>query len=104
MPQFDVYANPNPETRDRFPYLLDVQDAFLDVLGTRVVVPLAPLTASARPIDRLNPVLDIEGVRFAASVPELAGVPKSMLGRPVTNVSPDREAIIAALDFLFTGI
>ncbi|MDQ7012010.1 MAG: CcdB family protein [Mariprofundaceae bacterium] len=104
MAQFDVYHNPNPDTRKRFPYLLDVQDDMLEVLATRVVVPLMPLTVSSKPMDRLNPVLDIEGRQFAASVPELAGVPKSMLGTPVANVATARDAIIAALDFLFTGI
>lgn len=104
MAQFDVYHNPNPDTRKRFPYLLDVQDEILEVLATRVVVPLMPLTASSRPMDRLNPVLDIAGEEFVASVPELAGVPKSMFGQPVANLATARDDIIAALDFLFTGI
>jgi len=40
MAQFDVYLNPNPDTRKPIPYLLDVQTDLLDTLATRVVVPL----------------------------------------------------------------
>ena len=40
MAQFDVYRNPNPATRARIPYLLDVQSDLLEPLATRVVVPL----------------------------------------------------------------
>ncbi len=104
MAQFDVYENPHPETQEQFPYLLDVQDEMLDMLSTRVVIPLMPLATSPRPMDKLNPVFDIEGARFTASVPELAGIPKSILGQPVKSLSGERNAVIAALDFLFTGI
>lgn len=38
--QFDVYENENPASRQRFPYLLDVQAELLDSLGTRVIIPL----------------------------------------------------------------
>jgi len=82
MARFDVHANPNPETRERFPYLLDVQDGMLEVLATRIVVPLMPLTSLSRPMDRLNPVFEIEGRQFAASVSEL-----------VVNVAADGNAL-----------
>jgi hypothetical protein len=35
MAQFDVYRNPNAATRERMPYLLDVQPDLLDALATR---------------------------------------------------------------------
>ncbi len=40
MAQFDVFENPNEETKQAIPFLLDVQAELLDVLSTRVVVPL----------------------------------------------------------------
>jgi len=39
MAHFDVYRNPNPATRARIPYLLDVPSDLLDPLVTRVVGP-----------------------------------------------------------------
>jgi len=40
MAQFDVHRNLDARSRNTFPYLLDVQTGLLDVLSTRVVVPL----------------------------------------------------------------
>ena len=62
MAQFDVYRNPNPATRARIPYLVDVQSELLAPLATRVVVPLCkPVVLKGRLAERLNPVFQIEG-------------------------------------------
>jgi toxin CcdB len=45
MSQFTVHKNKNPKSKSAFPYLLDVQSDLLADLQTRVVVPLAKLTA-----------------------------------------------------------
>ena len=58
MAQFDVYENSNPETRDIFPYLLDVQADILSDLPTRVVVPLVTASVLSKPIPTLNPRLE----------------------------------------------
>ena len=104
MAQFDVYPNRDEESKRRFPYLLDVQDDMLDILSTRVVIPLMPVNSEAMSMEKLNPVLSIDGQQYLASVPELAGVRKSILAQPVANLSENRDEIIAALDVLFTGV
>ena len=105
MAQFDVYRNPNPATRARIPYLLDVQSDLLDTLATRVVVPLyKPEALRGKAAERLNPVFEIEGRKVTTHTPELAGVPRKNLGEPLDNLSSERNAIIAALDLVFTGI
>ena len=43
MSQFDVYENPQAETHQVIPYLLDVQADLLGSLATCVVVPLSGL-------------------------------------------------------------
>ena len=50
MAQFDVYRNSSLDTRERIPYLLDIQHDLLSGLATRVVV---PLVIGAKPIDSL---------------------------------------------------
>ena len=40
MARFDVYANPDAAERKHTPYLLDVQNDYIDALATRVVIPL----------------------------------------------------------------
>ena len=104
MAQFTVCRNPNPETRSAVPFLLDVQSDLLSDLETRVVVPLSPITAIKGSILRsLMPVFEIEGERFVMLTPQIAGIPKSELGTPVTRVERYRSEIIAAIDFLVTG-
>jgi toxin CcdB len=105
MAQFDVYRNPNPATRSRVPYLLDVQAELLASLATRIVVPLArPDAVGGKPAERLNPQFELEGRRLVMLTPELAGVPRRALGERVANLAPERGAIIAALDLALTGI
>ena len=105
MAQFDVYRNASPATRARVPCLLDVQSDLLDVLATRVVVPLCkPEVLKGKPAERLNPVFEIEGRRMVLLTPELAGVSRKALGERIANLADRRDAIIAALDLVITGI
>jgi toxin CcdB len=104
MAQFDVHHNLDARSRKTFPYLLDVQTGLLDVLATRVVVPLALASATGKPAERLNPVFVIEEQEVVMSTPELAGIPARALGEIVTSLAGRRTDIIAALDFLLTGV
>lgn len=104
MAQFDVYLNPNADTRDAIPFLLDIQADLLDMLSTRIVVPLVVAEEMALPAKHLNPQFKIKGVAVVMSTAELAGVPNRALGDKVTSLKNKRDEIIAALDLLFTGI
>ncbi len=104
MAQFDVYLNPNTETNHNIPYLVDVQADLLDVLATRIVIPLHTMTSMPKPARHLNPILEISDERFVLSTAELAGIPTAMLGTPIDNLKTYREDVIAALDFVCTGI
>ncbi len=105
MAQFDVYRNPNPATRSRIPFLLDVQVQLLDSLATRIVVPLCKAdTIGGKPAERLNPQFEVEGRKVVMVTQELAGIPRKALGELAGNLTGERAQIIAALDFAFTGI
>lgn len=104
MAQFDVYLNPNPRTRKSVPYLLDVQNNLLDVLSTRVVVPLKPVSKNVTPARHLNPSFEIKGKKFYMSTAELVGVPRSVIGNQVCSLAHKRFDIVNAIDFLVTGI
>ena len=103
MAQFDVFVNPNEETNQAIPYLLDVQADLLDTLATRVVVPLIAPSAMGKAIKHLNPGFTIRNAIVFMSTAELAGVPVRILGERVDSLKDRRSEIIAALDFLFTG-
>ena len=103
MAQFDVYSNPNPETKRAIPYLLDVQADMFDNLATRVVVPLVTVSAMGKAARHLNPQFKIKRTIVVMSTAELAGVNLNVLGDTVCSLKDQRSDIIAALDFLFTG-
>jgi len=52
----------------------------------------------------LNPVCTVDGKPYVLITPQLAGIAAKELGSPIADLSGDRQAIIAALDLLFTGI
>lgn len=105
MPQFTVYQNKNLQTRSAVPFLLDIQNDLFADLETRVVIPLCPVSSiQGRALKALMPVLEINGERFAMMTPQMAGIPRGELGAPVAQVERQRFEIIAAVDFLLTGI
>jgi toxin CcdB len=105
MAQFTVHQNKNPHTRSSIPFLLDIQNDLLRDLETRVVVPLRPASAlKGKVLRTLTPLLQIDGEPFLMMTPQLAGIPRSELGARVSEVPQYRAEIIAALDFLLTGV
>ncbi len=103
MARFDLYANPDDETRKLAPYLLDVQSTHVGILPTRIVIPLRParhLDFSGKPSDLL-PVFEINGDECFLDTPGMSAVPLSALGRCIGSLSDRREAVLAALDRIF---
>lgn len=103
MKQFDVVANPFPRSRERQPFLATLQsDLLTRELDTTVVAPLEAAAAGTF-ADRLNPTVDIGGQPYVLITQELVTVRKSVLGATHASIAGERDAIIAALDLLFTG-
>lgn len=104
MAHLDVFANPDVETAAAIPYLLDIQSNLFDDLPTRVVIPLAyPEAIETLPILRLNPKVSVDETALVALTQDMAALPRRLLKSPVANLSSQREEILAAIDFLFTG-
>jgi toxin CcdB len=105
MTQFAVHKNKNPRTRGAYPYLLDIQSDLLRDLQTRMAAPLAKAPAlTKKPIKDLTPLVEIDGQKFVVLIPQMAGVSRTDLGAVVGSLSDHREEIVAAVDFLITGI
>jgi toxin CcdB len=104
MAQLDVFPNPDRRTQARIPYVVVLQSDLLAQIENHVVAPLRIAEDdSIIPVLRLNPLATIDGQRFHIRVQDIATVPRRMLKSPVTNLSAQREEILAALDFLITG-
>ena len=105
MAQFDVHPNPEPGQKDKIPFLLALQCDLLGGLNTTVVAPLYDAGLANRPPLRgLNPLFEVAGRRVVMVAQELAGVPLKRLPPALGSLAAEREAIVAALDFLFTGV
>jgi toxin CcdB len=103
MTQFTLHRNTNRQTQGRYPFLLDVQNDFLDALKTRLVIPAVKLPHQ-NPITRLNPLFEWEQEHYLLMVQEMAAIPSNNLGAPVTELGELRGEILAAIDLLITGI
>lgn len=105
MSQFWAYHNSNPRTRSEYPLLLEIQSDLLSNLRTTVVIPLiSAQRAAITPMARLNPLFTIDGQDYIGMVQEIAGLERKHLGEPAADLTDYHADIIAAFDFLISGI
>lgn len=100
MAQFDVYKNTNNLSKDRIPFLLDIQNDILKGLSSRVVI---PLVINMKVAEKLNPIFEIEGINVVMSTAELASISTKNIGDKICNLKNKRDEIINAIDFLVVG-
>lgn len=97
MAQFHVYRLPGGRLA------LDLQSDLIET-GTRVVAPLIAEADGPRAFTRLEPVLEVGGVRHVLHVAEMAAVPAALLkGAPVADLTAEDYRIRGALDMVFSG-
>jgi toxin CcdB len=101
--QFDVFANPDPQTAESHPYFIVLQSRQLAHLNTRIVAPLiAPNIIPG--FERLTPIVSINGTRYMIDVTNIGVVPTKLISNPLANLEAERYRIVAAIDLVFTGI
>ena len=105
MPQFDVYANPNPASRESVPYVINVQSDLIDALPTRLVMPLSRVGAQQTrfPLN-LCPPVDVDGETLTAMPHLAAAIDKRLLRKPVLSLAHRAHDITAALDAVVSGL
>ena len=105
MSQFDVYINPSKKSRDAYPYIIDIQNALISNIITRIVIPLGKLSHFRNEqMDGLTPLIEYEKEQYILLPPQIASMPAKLLKDPVGSVEPLRDEIIAAIDLAITGI
>ncbi|HVP39654.1 MAG TPA: CcdB family protein [Candidatus Saccharimonadales bacterium] len=102
--QHEVFANPAPRTRGAFPFLTVLQADLAETGANRIVAPMAPRAAMPGAAGRLLPVVRHDGRDFLLAVELMTAVPRTALRHPLGSVAAHRDAITAALDWLFTGV
>jgi len=102
MAQFDVHRNPGRHT-DTIPYVVVVQSAQFDDYRRRVVVPLVRAgNFGPAPFPAFNPSFRIGTTKVVLHPLEMVSVPVDRLGSPVGSLANEGQAIITALDELFS--
>ena len=104
MSQFDVYENTDPDSMETYPYFVDIQNPLLDTLNSRVVMPLTSSQGSQGYPKNLCPLIEIEGCSYALLAQQITTIPSSLLTHQPKPIGLYRNDIIAALDFLISGI
>ncbi len=99
MARFDVYA-----LKRGGALVVDCQADLLDELKTRVVLPLIAESEAPKPARHLNPAFNVGGERYVLMTQFLSAVEVRELGRKVGSLAEDGERVLAALDFLLTGV
>ncbi|PKO61158.1 MAG: plasmid maintenance protein CcdB [Betaproteobacteria bacterium HGW-Betaproteobacteria-18] len=105
MAQYDVYVNPQRQSRQFVPFVVDIQSCLIDQLATRLVMPLSRVGSALThwPVN-LCPVVSIEGEKLTIQPHLAAPVAASLLKNPVTNLQPRSSDIAAALDAVISGV
>lgn len=105
MAQFDLYLNTDQDTNKIYPYFIDIQNGLLETLNSRVVIPLTPLRKTDKAYPKnLCPVIQINNEDFAVLTHQMTSVSVNFLQEKALSVVVYRDDIIAAIDFLVTGI
>jgi toxin CcdB len=99
--RFDVFQHPDPALRVVTPFLLDVQNDYIDQLQSRVVIPLRLATKFGPPMRDLNPSFTVSKMKVVLDTAALAAFPSNGLTKAVTNLSAHSQDVLAALDTLF---
>ncbi|MUH73206.1 CcdB family protein [Psychrosphaera haliotis] len=105
MSQFFLYKNQDSSSSKAYPYFVNVQSDLLSSLDSRMVIPLTPLELiESKAPSYLCPIIHIEQGDFVILTQQMTSVPVKILKDEVNDLSTFRNEIVAALDFLITGI
>ena len=99
--QHDIFLNPGRLNRGNYPFIAVLQSDIVES-EARLVCPLArPFGAAA---SRTMPEIVFQETRLLLVIELVSSVPRRALRQPIGSIEAYRSEIVAALDWLFTGI
>lgn len=105
MSQFDVHENTGPNAA-AIPFVIVVQSSAFDESRRRIVIPLWSSQKARKevtlPVSRVNPAFVVQGVPVILNPLQIAAVPFNALGKKVGSLVNEGDAILAALDEVFS--
>jgi toxin CcdB len=104
MTQFDVFANPESQTRTHFPLLVCLQSDLVASQLTQIAAPLVLATKFTRAATPVTPAIQIDEQQYIALVPRMVVLPARLLKDRIANLSGHRDDLLGAVDLLFYGV
>jgi toxin CcdB len=104
MAQFDVFVNPIVEARRAYPYVAVLQSDLAETGRERIVAPLALKARVAATVGRVTPQVRVSDIDHVLLVPRMSAIAVADLRELRGRLTAHRDAIVAALDYLFLGV
>ncbi len=104
MKQYDLYFNTDPDTNKVYPFFVDVQTGLLEMLNSRVAIPLTEAQPNRELPKGLCPQFEIDGKPYYLLTHQITTVSKSFLKKSEGSLLLNRTEIINSIDFLLSGI
>jgi toxin CcdB len=102
--QYDVYLNPNPQSKDIYPYVIDIQSDLLTFLKTRLTVPLKSYTSKVNIPKNLTPIFNVMGEDMLFISFFAQAMDKKHLKKSICSLNQHASEIVTAMDCLVSGI
>ena len=105
MAQFSLYKNHDKRSKNTYPYFVDVQNSLFSDLNSRLVVPFARHEYLGKTdVERLCPVIPINGRNYVLLTHQTTSVPVAILSKEEISLEAYRYEVLDAIDMLITGI
>ena len=104
MQQYDLYFNTDSDTKKAYPFFVDIQNDLLDILKSRVVIPLTEAKNEKNLPDNLCPCVEINGKTYYLLTHQITTVPFGFLNKHAGSLLVHRTDILNSIDFLISGI
>lgn len=104
MSQFEVFDNPIASIRRAYPYVVILQADLTETGRDRIVAPLVHRTRLSGTPGKLTPIVKVAGADHVLLVPRLSTMHADDLRESRGQLGRYRDAIVAALDYLFLGV
>lgn len=102
MKRFDVFKN--PRASKHYPFVVVVQHELMNLLPTRLVIPLIRRDSLEPPISGLNPCWRVEGIQVALLTQQMGAVSTASLKKPIGSLAQHGAQILRSIDILLSGI
>jgi toxin CcdB len=103
MMQFEGFINPITAARASYPYVLVLQSDWVSGVPDRIVAPVVPREFLPHAALAATPMITIERIEHLVLVPALMGVRARDLRESIGSFASERNALLAAIDYLFFG-